>query len=211
MLPLTHCRDEDLHWTEHKEFKNVDPTITGLTGPKPDLTYGFPIFTGRDHLPPGIGEQVYGSTFRHSVLRSLRKDPEVQLISAPQENLWKVDENAAKVQILTCFPWAVVEAKHAMVEGNRVSFCYRQAANATSVALTMLSELFYKATWVAPEALPPIVAFTCIGPVVRVWLTYKDGTVRESGEFVSLFSGRELGRAKLKPNPGQKDAVYIRY
>ena len=82
-----------------------------------------------------------------------------------------------------CYPWAVVEVKHAKVDQADKSFCYRQAANAAAAAL-QLQESLYKTSHeypagpgLRPLAFLPVVAFTCIGPKLKVWLAYVDYTV----------------------------------
>jgi hypothetical protein len=72
----------------------------------------------------------------------------------------------------------VVELKHAKVPPRDTEFCYRQAANATAAALD-IQEALFKETHKhlcdgTPLGFPPIVAFTCVGANIRVWLAYVD-------------------------------------
>lgn len=77
---------------------------------------------------------------------------------------------------LVCFPFAVVELKHGEA-GSREEFCYCQAANGASTALRMLENLYRHADGQNNDNhVPPVVAFTCIGPVIRLWIAY---TLRE--------------------------------
>lgn len=175
-----------MHWTVHQDFHNVDPDSKGLTCPKPDLTYGFPVFTSRDKLPPGFADEACGTSFQHSKLRRLWQNSKCSISPVPSKSLLNAEENDRAVLNLTCFPWAIVEAKHGMVNGNTKDFCYRQAANATSVALSMFSTIFRTANGAIADDLPPVIAFTCVGPAIRVWLTYDDGTSQDPRKFVSL-------------------------
>ena len=93
---------------------------------------------------------------------------------------------------LICFPWAIVEVKKnkekimpgaAYTKHNRKiarkneaseQFCYCQAANASASALTMREELTVVAN--DPSELRDalvIFSFTCIGPSVKLWVTYR--------------------------------------
>jgi hypothetical protein len=51
--------------------------------------------------------------------------------------------------------------------------CYCQAANAAAAALELQAQLFDKLDDASSE-LPPVIAFTCIGPIVKVWLAFHD-------------------------------------
>jgi hypothetical protein len=77
----------------------------------------------------------------------------------------------------SCFPWAVVEMKrHAKTYDGSVERCYCQAANAAAAALELRAQLFDKLSGdiLLQPPLPPVIAFTCIGPIVKVWLAYQD-------------------------------------
>jgi hypothetical protein len=77
---------------------------------------------------------------------------------------------------LVCFPFAVVELKHQFVGGSREQQCFCQAANAVSVALNMLENLYSIADQQQnSHHVPPVVAFTCIGPKIRLWIAYTTG------------------------------------
>lgn len=158
-----------------------------LPKPKPDLTYGFPIFTARDQLPPGFAEYECGSNFQFDQLKMLSQESGGGLISAPSKGLWSTKETANVRQNLTCFPWAVVEAKTDRATWTEEEKCMLQAANASSVALDMLSRLHERvanATGAIPGELPPIIAFTCMGKQVQVWLTFQRRTVNGPQDFV---------------------------
>lgn len=75
---------------------------------------------------------------------------------------------------LMCFPWAVVEVKSAIVDGDPERMCYCQAANASAAALSLREKLLLasKKNEPNPEALV-IFSFTCVGTHVKLWLTYR--------------------------------------
>jgi hypothetical protein len=83
---------------------------------------------------------------------------------------------------LACFPWAVVEFKRDIRPGESLEErCYCQAANASAAALDLRTQLFTKALDSAGLAVPPVIAFTCVGHKVKVWLTYHETS--ESGHL----------------------------
>jgi hypothetical protein len=70
-----------------------------------------------------------------------------------------------------CFPWAVVEAKHAQLEMSAEEYCQCQLANATACAYDLQETLIRSVNDSCP--VDPIIGFTCIGPRVKLWLTYR--------------------------------------
>jgi hypothetical protein len=87
---------------------------------------------------------------------------------------------------LACFPWAIVEFKK-QVQGSKVAAkerCYCQAANASAAALSLQAQLSARAMKMmividkqrtaddVYSRVSPIISFTCVGPIVKVWLTY---------------------------------------
>jgi len=64
--------------------------------------------------------------------------------------------------------------KHATTPDVSVERCYCQAANAAAAALELQAQLFDKLGGDASSESPPVIAFTCIGPIVKVWLAYQD-------------------------------------
>lgn len=167
-------RARDAQWVEADTFYDRKHLKT----PTPDLTYAFPIlnspFTGF------AAQETLGTIFSLDVLRDLRNDANIKLISSPTCGLKNDDNGSPKSDLnktnLMCFPWAIVEIKHPRVNKTDIEYCYCQAANDSAIALRMLGALFRKATGCLPADLPPIVAITCIGPELRVWLTYNAGT-----------------------------------
>jgi hypothetical protein len=165
-------RESNVRWNEVKEYANFDPRITQPTGPKPDFTYGFPINRTHDHLPVGFRCHESVTNFSLEVLGKLRS---AGLISSPLSGLHTWTKNRTfnlSQSHLICFPWAVVELKPVKVHQSPIQFCYCQAANGASAALKLYENLSKHATGGNDNRIPPIVAFTCIGPEIRVWLAY---------------------------------------
>ena len=83
---------------------------------------------------------------------------------------------------LLCYPWAVVEVKHAKVPERDVTFCYRQAANAAAAALKIQESLYREShpdlLYKKAVGIPPVATFTCVGPELRFWLAYRDYTAK---------------------------------
>ena len=161
----------------------MNPQITKRTGPKPDFTYAFPIFdtTTKMTAKHFLDSQV--ENFSLLVLKSLRKDTGHDLKSAPTTGLQRWTSNKSSdlgAADLICFPWAIVEVKTskrttksgAKLDSSREMFCYCQAANASAAALTMREKLASQYSDPSHEALV-IFAFTCVGPTVKLWITYR--------------------------------------
>lgn len=172
-------REQDICWTDQTD--HADTPIAGQTNrtvPKPDLTYAFPIFKSTDKLPPGFSDDDCTENFRVSFLAELRGQGSEGLRSSLTTGLLKVSRDE-RVTLRTpdrmCFPWAVVEVKRASLANDGPEpekFCHCQAANATATAIRIQEALFQQATGSIPEDLPPIIAFTCVGPDFKLWLAY---------------------------------------
>ncbi|KIW20723.1 hypothetical protein PV08_01300 [Exophiala spinifera] len=187
---VTEYKETDARWNEAHKYANYDGSITGPTGPKPDLTYGFPIHQSLHHLAEGFKDDDSVTNFSLKELGKLRTQG---LISAPLSGLSNWVQNPS-FEILRshrmCFPWAVVELKPSMVPQSEIYFAYCQAANATSAALRLLEKLLERAG--GPERrIPPVVAFTCIGPFIRTWLAYSSSPQEKSRchRMVCIWSG----------------------
>jgi hypothetical protein len=148
-----------------------------LSSPKPDLTYAFPIFTSNDDLPVGLADFYCARNFSLDYLMKLREPNEEGKCTrcALNRGLYKASQGQCRIPELSsyelsCFPWAVVEVKNPDVENSHVEFCYCQAANGSAAALGILESVFMEAYASIPDDLPPVIAFTCIGPDLRVWL-----------------------------------------
>jgi hypothetical protein len=97
------------------------------------------------------------------------------------KNLLKTaEENSCA---LTCFPWAVVECKR---ENKDEEMCCCQAANASAFALKMFESLMLDEYLVGDDQIPPVIAFTTSGQMVKLWLTYCSKAPDKSSRYVSL-------------------------
>jgi hypothetical protein len=95
----------------------------------------------------------------------------------------------------SCFPWAVVEMKKGPTKDRAsIERCYCQAANGAAAALEMQEKLFDRLGHEAFSKPPPIVAFTCIGPIVKVWLAYQD-----KGDASQRFIKASISSQSLTP------------
>lgn len=132
------------------------------------------------------------SNFSIEVLGELLESRD--LITSPMSGVsdWVRDKRSKIHQNqLVCFPWAVVEIKPANEQQNPVHFCYCQAANGASTALALLETLYKRALSTGVnhvERIPPIVTFTSIGPVIRVWLAFAEKNNSDSVIRVRLIS-----------------------
>jgi hypothetical protein len=168
----------DQTWTECKGLMNKpQQSPKKRTQPKPDHTYAFPIQdTSRNDLK-GFARDVSTQTLSLQVLGNLVKQG-VSCASTTGLRKWieAPDKTILSSHDKSCFPWAVVEfKKHATAPGSSdKERCYCQAANAAAAALELQDQLFDKVGSDASLQLPPVIAFTCVGPIVKVWLAYQD-------------------------------------
>lgn len=179
-MKLTYVNShESVLWNEFDSLLKPLEFVNRRTQPKPDLTYGFPVQDTSYNSPKGVTRddlfrtlslEVLAGLIPHKVscvpttgLRNWIKDPEKSVLRGPDRS---------------CFPWAVVEMKrHATNSHESIERCYCQAANAAAAALELQAQLFDKLGETSPE-LPPVVAFTCVGPIVKVWLVYQHQAAR---------------------------------
>lgn len=148
------------------------------TQPKPDLTYAFPILNPDSSSVKGFERDEFRQCFSLRVLGELKRN---EVFSAPTTGLRRWMESPEKTSLhtsdLSCFPWAVVEMKRhtEQPENPEISTerCYCQAANAAAAALTLQAQLLERNFGHSFSNLPPVIAFTCIGPIVKVWLAYR--------------------------------------
>jgi hypothetical protein len=126
-------------------------------------------------------------SFSLDVLSKLRSKGEDALKSAPTTKLrqWGSGKNPTLSDAdLMCFPWAIVEIKKGKEESilgtdrnvaqRNEQFCYCQAANASAEALTLRENLAVAAN--DPSELHDglvIFSITCVGPSVKLWITYR--------------------------------------
>jgi hypothetical protein len=171
-------RYENVLWNEFDKFiKPNPPGVPCRTQPKPDLTYAFPIQTSAPESLEGFARDELTQAFS---LQSLEKLVGRGVTCAPTSALRKAinlpDRAKWSSSDRSCFPWAVVEMKKdvSASDDGAVERCYCQAANAAAAALDLQGQLFDKTDDNYSLRPPPVVAFTCVGPVVKVWLAYQD-------------------------------------
>jgi hypothetical protein len=167
-----HC---DLSWNE---FAQVD-LCSGFpkrTGPRPDVTYAFPIIDMSTVAPAhrldsqvrGFSKEVISRLYSRNI--SLKFAPTTGLRQYTKKNITKL-----RTSHLNCFPWAVVEVKPDEVVKSVESFCYCQAANASAEAHAMREKLMeYIGEDTEEHDALVIFSFTCIGPDIKFWLTYRE-------------------------------------
>ncbi|KAF2710226.1 hypothetical protein K504DRAFT_405223 [Pleomassaria siparia CBS 279.74] len=193
---------EDIHWNEWGTWTNMNPKIRARTGPKPDLTYAFPIIDITEKKNSSYLNDSHVESFSLSVLSKLRAKKDIQLKSAPTTCLqkWeKAKHEPLDATDLMCFPWAIVEVKRnkKRADNKRIErenrtmeeFCYCQAANASAAALELREDLATKARD-NRELSDSLIIFsiTCVGPSVRLWVTYREKPVEDSDEkpFITM-------------------------
>ncbi|KAK3633290.1 hypothetical protein LTR56_015858 [Elasticomyces elasticus] len=178
--------EENLLWNDQGKTPAVDREIPfpSRTAPKPDLTIGFPVHLSLDRFRDMTAKEHYGKVFSVDFLSQLRcpSPGTSELRFALTTGLAKVSKDAnfslrdLGDSDLICFPWAVVEAKRPKRPGDRRSpeeRCYCQAANAAAAALNIFDSLIQKVVHVCPDEVPPVIAFTSVGPHLKVWLAFK--------------------------------------
>ena len=168
---------ENVQWNEFDSFAKSCPWLPPRTHPKPDLTYAFPIQISPPGSLQGFAKDELTQTLS---VQSLGKLVEQGVTCAPTTALRNKanhsDGSGWSSSDRSCFPWAVVEIKKdvASPRDAAIERCYCQAANAAAAALEIQAQLFKKINDILPLQSPPVVAFTCVGPVVKVWLAYND-------------------------------------
>ncbi|KAF2623082.1 hypothetical protein BU25DRAFT_350842 [Macroventuria anomochaeta] len=191
---------EDVLWNEFPRWARLDPEIQRPTQPKPDLTYAFKIIETAAELYPKYKHDPYVESFSLPWLSELRNRKKGSVISSPTTKLHQVAKNkrvTLDAKHLMCFPWAIVEVKHGTErpvtnDGHmrqnksngsqhekRKQFCYCQAANASAAGLTLREDLAVTAKDNSRlhDALV-MFSFTCVGPTVKLWITYREKPVK---------------------------------
>jgi hypothetical protein len=166
-----------VEWNEFDKFAKPCSASAHRTRPKPDLTYAFPIQTATPDSLEGFARDELAQTLS---LQSLGKLAEQGVVCAPTTALRNranlPDRSEWSSSDRSCFPWAIVEIEKDVTSPHHVAVerCYCQAANAAAAALDIQAQLFGKLNDTLSLQPPPVVAFTCVGPVVKVWLAYHD-------------------------------------
>lgn len=173
----------------------------GLTCPKPDLTFYFPVHNTNTNFRtiPGGGRWLWSSNAQEHATenfsyRTLAGLAGHGLLYNPCAN--KLDQqDAAKRYLeqsdLFSFPWLVVEHKKGNVGRNHV-VC--QAANA-SMAAVMLMELAakYAEDQENQKHVVPVPCITTVGKEVSLWITY----LAEEDSKTAYVSKNILGISKI--------------
>jgi hypothetical protein len=164
-------------------------TFTSLvrTEPKPDIAYLFPI-NDESKIAKEYRFDNDVKNFTLPVLSELRKRECV--ISSPKTSLLSCDSTKTKklgASDLACFPWSIVEIKHDTDNSGTAEFCYCQAANGSAEALMMREGLAKKIQDPKSDALV-IFSFTCVGPSVRLWLTFRNTVSTTMAMNISLMA-----------------------
>jgi len=134
------------------------------------------------------------SIFQNFTFDALSKYSKDGLICCPSKTILPTPDQYGKHNV--CFPFVIIEAKDLGVNNSRIQYCYCQAANASSVALAMLCNLSQHSKeskyWCGESHnIPPVVAFTFVGPAVKLWLAYVadyncgDDQKKDTHHFVS--------------------------
>lgn len=172
------CRYRDVTWNEFTKGHTSASSTPARTGPRPDVTYAFPIIdtttiqiAERRHDPQAKG-------FSLEVLGALRTNEQVKLrstLTTPLQRYSATKRNHFGATDMMCFPWAVVETKKSKPGKSKEMKCYCQAANASAQALLMREELAQKAKERSNTLEACVIfAYTCIGPSIKLWMTYRD-------------------------------------
>ncbi|CAO2657104.1 Nn.00g032300.m01.CDS01 [Neocucurbitaria sp. VM-36] len=161
-------------WTEFPNLNSRNTNLARRTRPKPDLTYAFPILNKSFNKLRGFERDDFTKAFSAQSLGTLTQK---KIICTPTTGLRNWMKTPHRTFLgsadLACFPWAVVEFKREPRPGVSLEErCYCQAANASAAALDLRTQLLTDDD--ACSTVPPVIAFTCVGHIVKVWLTYSE-------------------------------------
>ncbi|OAL44690.1 hypothetical protein IQ07DRAFT_635978 [Pyrenochaeta sp. DS3sAY3a] len=192
--------EENMTWTDYDEEINqmdwspLDSTLP--TDPRPTFTYGFKA-TRANAVEPRITGMSDLKIFPYDVLARLRGEiPPIRttVTSHLLDLCTQEDQNGNEVvqehgpgcekkkddgstppdptsADLLCFPWAAVQITRFQSTGALGESCSWQLAKASACAYNMREVLFYSLGTL--DLIEPIIGFTCIGPLVGLWLTYQ--------------------------------------
>lgn len=188
-------REGNVLWTEFPNLRPCNTTLAPRTRPKPDLTYAFPVKDCSLDELRGFERDVLSTAFTTHTLSTLTRRGTICAATTGLRSWLKPTKRPMLgTTDLACFPWAVVEVKkHVRTSDvSPIERCYCQAANASAAALDIRAQLFNKVSGDAVSSIPPVIAFTCIGHIVKVWLTYFDTTDADRTAHVQVSSLRPL-------------------
>ncbi|KAF2702903.1 hypothetical protein K504DRAFT_495952 [Pleomassaria siparia CBS 279.74] len=176
--------DEDVTWNEFPPWQTLHQFPKGRSQPNPDLTYGFRIRKESLECSRGLEREDFTQGFSLSILGQLRGKG---LVSAPTTGLHRWYNAPGGTALLnedfSCFPWAIVEIdKESKLDKVSAESCYCKAASTAAAALTLQSNMIENSLGTPYPQIPPVIVFTCVGPVVKVWLAYQSWT--KSGDFI---------------------------
>ena len=120
-------------------------------------------------LPKALIDMDIARNFSAESIRRFNNSPWTLKLSLTTK-IYQEHSSELYTADLVGFPWAVVEVKRRSTDESVKNFCYQQAANASATALDIMTHLFEVSDGRALNDLPPIIAFTCIGPELRLWL-----------------------------------------
>jgi hypothetical protein len=130
------------------------------------------------------------------VLGELRNNEQVNIRSTPTTPLRRYSADKRNILGATdkmCYPWAIVETKKSTPGASKETKCYCQAANASAQALVMRAELAKKAKEKSKTLEACVIfAYTCIGPSIKLWMTYRDVVRLVLFSFLSRRSNLEI-------------------
>lgn len=97
----------NIYWGAMKSRPEFNPSSRVPTGPKPDLTYGFPIITSERNLPRGFYQETSAKNFSLDLHEQLCKSDLIG--TTVTTGLQKKTRESLSAADLLCFPWAIVE------------------------------------------------------------------------------------------------------
>jgi hypothetical protein len=182
-------------WHASKATRASNGSDNTRSAPKPDIFFGFPIRRPSKWYARGLDRSALVYNFSMAKLHSLLShgvycSPTTGIAAYPADRPFTAEKtHSISNDHLVCFPFAVVELKHEMVGQTREQQCYCQAANAASTALKLFEKLYSLADqqW-SNNHVPPVVAFTCIGPKIRLWIAYALGPPSKPAHVGFRFS-----------------------
>jgi hypothetical protein len=172
---LTFHSEGNCTWTEFDNLEPCGPNLKPRTFPKPDLAYAFPVVNKMFKDLKGAERDEFNRCFSLSAIQMLAAQGTISTVTTGlRSSIRSTQERILSTADRACFPWAVVEVKKQVHAGDNaaVKRCYCQAANAAAAAIALRAQLFDEAAHNAYSTVPPLIAFTCCGPEVRVWLMY---------------------------------------